>query len=127
MENNIAQTSLFAFEEIKPKINNKCNLIMKCIVDHGNLTAKQISNLTGIYHPTTVARLNELVYKWQLLKVTNVINNQSVYGLRSASDPINVMSPTPLQRLELLRLWAQGKGLFIPTEEILKKIDEYIK
>jgi hypothetical protein len=127
MKTNITETSLFAYEEIKPHLGAMQEKVLICVVEyHLGLTAKAISILTHKPINTVTARLNELMYEKQVIKVSHVKHNQSYYVMRLASDPLNIRKLTGTEKLEQFRAWLSGKGLFVATNEAIEKLNELI-
>lgn len=129
MNTNIKGTSLFAYGEIKPHLGKMQLSVYSWIKNNEpfSLTAKNISRLAGKPINSVVARINELMYEKQLIKIAKVENNQSYYTIRNASDPLNIRKKTPDQKLKEFKSWMQCQGLFISTTEAIKKIEELCK
>jgi hypothetical protein len=132
MNANIKETSLFAYEEIKPHLGKMQQRIYDYIdfyVKYHNmpLPSKQISYHIEKPINSVVARVNELMYEKQLIKIAKVENNQSYYTIRSANDPLNIRKKTPDQKLSEFKSWLKCQGLFVSTTEAIKKIEELCK
>jgi hypothetical protein len=129
MNTNIKETSLFAYDQVKPHLGKLQNRIYKYVETFSSvgITAKEIAIISRTAINSTVARINELMYEKQLIKIAKVENNQSYYTLRSASDPINIRKKTPDQKLNEFKSWLKCQGLFVSTTEAITKLESIIK
>ncbi|NCC55786.1 MAG: hypothetical protein EOM11_09970 [Erysipelotrichia bacterium] len=85
-------------------------------------------------HQTVTARLNDLLYKYQLVKVKKVVNNKAIYCTRKPYDPLNVrplsfadrwfMLKTHLQEEIDLNTMMQSHHRNIALQIILNKLIE---
>jgi hypothetical protein len=127
--NNIKKTSLFAYDQVKPHLGKLQNRIYKYVETFSSvgITAKEIAIISRTAINSTVARINELMYEKQLIKIAKVENNQSYYTIRSANDPLNIRKKTPDQKLQEFKSWLKCQGLFVSTTEAIKKIEELCK
>lgn len=127
--NNIKETSLFAYDQVKPHLGKLQNRIYKYVETFSSvgITAKEIAIISRTAINSTVARINELMYEKQLIKIAKVENNQSYYTIRNASDPLNIRKKTPDQKLNEFKSWLKCQGLFILTTEAITKLESIIK
>jgi uncharacterized protein YggL (DUF469 family) len=126
--NNIKETSLFAYDQVKPHLGYQQEFVYSLLKYYPNgITAKEISTMLRKPINSVVARVNELMYEKQLIKIAKVENNQSYYTIRSASDPINIRKKTPDQKLNEFKSWLKCQGLFVSTTEAITKLESIIK
>jgi len=106
--NNMKETSLTAYETIKPHLGKMQEAVYDCIerntiAFNKFLSAKQIKDREGIPINVVVARINELMYDKQLIKVAYVKGNNSYYTIRNGTDPLNIRKSTYKQKWEQLK------------------------
>ncbi len=126
MKTNITETSLFAYDQIQPYLGSMQSKVIAVIPYSTGVSAKYICSMLGKPINSVTARLNELLYEKQVIKVSHVKHNQSYYVMRLTSDPPNVRKLTGTEKLEQFRAWLSGKGLFVATNEAIEKLNEII-
>jgi len=124
---NIQKTSLFAYDTIKHDLNRRQQQVYDAIERLEYATAKDVSKFLQLPINSITGRINELLYIKQSIKIDDVHFNQNIYSIRLESDPLNKRNLTPEQKLKVYRSWLSRKGLYISTEEAIKKLDEIVK
>lgn len=130
--NNYSENSRFAYQEIQGVIPDCQSDILATFIlwkERGKdgLTAKEVSKYSG--HPinTVVARINELMYDKQALKIQKVVINgkrpANFYSLREITDPVNERKLSWMEKFKKLEgiINAVGDRFLISNIEIIKK------
>jgi hypothetical protein len=129
MENNVQETSLFAYESIKPIKRESQQMIYDLIKQHGKLTSFEIARKLNKSVNAITPRLNELMFENQQIKIVGIEEGRvkrSLYSIRIETDEKNKRNLTPIEKLEQFRSWLKGKGLYISTQEAEQMIDKII-
>ena len=100
-KNRISETSLAANERVKPKKENQRGIIEAALkrAEGYPMNAKFIAAKTGLRLESVNGRINEMLYKYQTVKIVSVINDCQGYALRLEADPLNVR---PKSQAEIL-------------------------
>jgi len=129
MENNVQETSLFAYESIKPIKRESQQMIYDLIKQHGKLTSFEIARKLNKSVNAVTPRLNELMFENQQIKIIGIEEGRvkrSLYSVRIETDEKNKRNLTPIEKLEQFRSWLKGKGLYISTQEAVEMLDKII-
>ena len=129
MENNVQETSLFAYESIKPIKRESQQMIYDLIEKHGKLTSFEIARKLNKSVNAVTPRLNELMFENQQIKIDGIEEGRvkrSLYSIRLETDEKNKRNLTPIEKLEQFRSWISGKGLYISTQEAVEMLDKII-
>ena len=93
--------SLTAYRNMPEAIKEADKHVILGLLRTGNYTCVEIEARTCRKHQTISARIYDLM-RQQKIKIVNTIDNQSVYALRSESDPLNIFKKTPSEKLKFL-------------------------
>ena len=129
MENNVQETSLFAYESIKPIKRESQQMIYDLIKQHGKLTSFEIARKLNKSVNAVTPRLNELMFENQQIKIIGIEEGRvkrSLYSVRIETDEKNKRNLTPIEKMNKFRSWIKGKGLYISTQEAEQMIDKII-
>lgn len=129
MKTNIQETSLFAYEQIKPHLNKmqeRVYIIISSSQAKRSLTAKEISIMLNKPINSIVPRLNELMFNKQMIKIVKRENKESYYAVRNPEDQLNVKKLTPHEKLEQVKTWLRGQGVYVETGKAIKIINKII-
>ena len=129
MENNVQETSLFAYESIKPIKRESQQMIYDLIKQHGKLTSFEIARKLNKSVNAITPRLNELMFENQQIKIIGIEEGRvkrSLYSVRIETDEKNKRNLTPIEKMNKFRSWISGKGLYISTQEAVEMLDKII-
>ena len=124
MKTRINNNSLQAFREYANK-NSNILKIFQTIESAGYITARDISDKTGLPINIVAGRVNELMYDKQAITIHSNINNRSVYKIRTETDPLNVRPESArdkLDRIELLLFINMHKNTLVIAGDFCKFI-----
>jgi predicted transcriptional regulator len=129
MENNVQETSLFAYESIKPIKRESQQMIYDLIEKHGKLTSFEIARKLNKSVNAVTPRLNELMFENQQIKIDGIEEGRvkrSLYSIRLETDEKNKRNLTPIEKMNKFRSWINSKGLYISTQEAVEMLDKII-
>ena len=129
MENNVQETSLFAYESIKPIKRESQQMIYDLIEKHGKLTSFEIARKLNKSVNAVTPRLNELMFENQQIKIDGIEGGRvkrSLYSIRLETDEKNKRNLTPIEKMNKFRSWINSKGLYISTQEAVEMLDKII-
>ena len=129
MENNVQETSLFAYESIKPIKRESQQMIYDLIEKHGKLTSFEIARKLNKSVNAVTPRLNELMFENQQIKIIGIEEGRvkrSLYSVRIETDEKNKRNLTPIEKMNKFRSWINSKGLYISTQEAVEMLDKII-
>ena len=129
MENNVQETSLFAYESIKPIKRESQQMIYDLIKQHGKLTSFEIARKLNKSVNAVTPRLNELMFENQQIKIIGIEEGRvkrSLYSVRIETDEKNKRNLTPIEKMNKFRSWINSKGLYISTQEAVEMLDKII-
>jgi predicted transcriptional regulator len=129
MENNVQETSLFAYESIKPIKRESQQMIYDLIKQHGKLTSFEIARKLNKSVNAITPRLNELMFENQQIKIIGIEEGRvkrSLYSVRIETDEKNKRNLTPIEKMNKFRSWINSKGLYISTQEAVEMLDKII-
>jgi len=129
MENNVQETSLFAYESIKPIKRESQQMIYDLIKQHGKLTSFEIARKLNKSVNAVTPRLNELMFENQQIKIDGIEEGRvkrSLYSIRLETDEKNKRNLTPIEKMNKFRSWINSKGLYISTQEAVEMLDKII-
>jgi hypothetical protein len=120
------KTSLDAYFEFESIHDDKhVKRIYDCIKYRTNSTYTEIVYWTGITLPTVVGRINDLLYRWQRIKVTGEKGGKSTYSIRNSGEPLNIRPQSLHEQLlsKIEKLIENNNGqMFIGIDEVKKLI-----
>ena len=119
MENNVQETSLFAYESIKPIKRESQQMIYDLIKQHGKLTSFEIARKLNKSVNAVTPRLNELMFENQQIKIDGIEEGRvkrSLYSVRIETDEKNKRNLTPIEKMNKFRSWLKE------AVEVLDKI-----
>jgi len=112
---------------VKQKKENQRSIIAYVLnkPNYFELTAKNISLITGIRLESVNGRINEMLYKYQTVKIVGTNDGCHVYRLRMPSDPLN---HRPKSQAEILaeKLEAVRKHCRLTEREVNEIHNEFI-
>ena len=129
MENNVQETSLFAYESIKPIKRESQQMIYDLIKQHGKLTSFEIARKLNKSVNAVTPRLNELMFENQQIRIIGIEEGRvkrSLYSVRIETDEKNKRNLTPIEKMNKFRSWINSKGLYISTQEAVEMLDKII-
>ena len=129
MENNVQETSLFAYESIKPIKRESQQMIYDLIEKHGKLTSFEIARKLNKSVNAVTPRLNELMFENQQIRIIGIEEGRvkrSLYSVRIETDEKNKRNLTPIEKMNKFRSWINSKGLYISTQEAVEMLDKII-
>jgi len=106
MENNVQETSLFAYESIKPIKRESQQMIYDLIEKHGKLTSFEIARKLNKSVNAVTPRLNELMFENQQIKIDGIEEGRvkrSLYSIRLETDEKNKRNLTPIEKMNKFR------------------------
>ncbi len=124
METNSFDGKLLINLKLSPFLINKKIRIYNLIEMSGDrgMSYDEISKITEIKVPTVVARINELMYKHQLIKVGRIVNHKNYYVVRKKNDPPNIRKQGTFDKLYEYISECEKNGIQSITISELKKI-----
>lgn len=123
---NIQKTSLFAYDSIKTDLNRRQWEVFDVIEYLGEVSAKEVAQKLGLKINQITGRINELMFDKQAIKIIKRLNNQSYYGVRYESDPLNVRKLTSEEKLQKYRSWLKARGHYVAIEEAVEMLNKII-
>lgn len=126
MKTNVTETSLFAYETIKPELRKRQQEVFNAIDRLEYATAKDVSKFLHLPINSITGRINELLYDKQMIKIDGFDFKQRIYSVRKEGEPLNVRKLTPHEKLEQVKTWLRGQGLYVDTGKAIEAIDKII-
>lgn len=127
-EIRLNKNSLETFKEYKKnKGTTDKELILDTIRYFNNtniaVSCKDLEQYLNKKHQTVSARLNELMYDDQRIKISYIKDNVAYYVLRGEQDPLNERPMSLRDKLNMLiKEYKDNNKEFIPVDELTKLI-----